>query len=75
MSKNLIVRCFLENAREEGKKVVMEYGNTYEDVDLNKYDVTKNTLVINNRKIGVRDVYESVDGYLLKINGHVLQAI
>lgn len=75
MSKNLIVRCFLENARLEGKKVVMKHGNTYKEVDLNKYNVVKNTLVINDKKIGIKNLYESVDGYLLKINGHVLQAV
>ena len=75
MSKSLIVRCFLENAREEGKKVIMEYGNTYEDVDLNKYNVAKNTLIVNDKKIGIKNLYESLDGYLMRINGYVLQAI
>lgn len=75
MSNDLIVRCFLENAREEGKKIIMSYGNTYEDVDLNKYKISKNKLIVDDEVIYIRDVYESRDGYLMSINGHVLQAI
>jgi nuclear transport factor 2 (NTF2) superfamily protein len=73
MSKNLIVRCFLENAREEGKEVVLKDGNTYNQ-EVKSYDVVKNTLVINGNKIAIKNVYESRDGYLLRIGEYVLEA-
>lgn len=67
MSNNLIVRCFLENARLEGKKVTLSCGNTYENVDLNKYSINKNVLEVDGEKIDIRDVYESRDGYFMRI--------
>jgi len=57
----------MENAREEGKKVIMSCGNTYEDLDLNKYNIVKNMLVVNDKKISIRGVYESLDGYSMII--------
>lgn len=74
MSKSLIVRCFLENAKEEGKKVVLTKDeNTYEVI--RSYDVIKNTLVVNEKKIGIRNLRESLDGYSMRINEYVLQAV
>lgn len=67
MSKNLEVMCFFENARVEGKKIVMSCGNTYEDIDINKYNVKRNMLVVNGKKIRIKDVYESIDGYLMRV--------
>lgn len=67
MSNNLIVRCFLENARLEGKNVTLSCGNTYENVDLNKYNINKNTLLVNGKIIDIRDAYESRDGCSMRI--------
>ncbi len=75
MSNDLIVRCFMENAREEDKKVIMKCGNTYEDVDLNKYKISKNTLVINDEVIDIRGLFESMDGYSMRVGGYLLQAV
>lgn len=73
MENSLVVKCFFEVAREEGKKVIMSCGdcvnegNTYEMVDLNKYKVNGNVLIVNGKKIDIRDVYESRDGYLMRV--------
>lgn len=66
MSKSLIVRCFMENARIEGKKVVMRHDNTYK-VEVNKYSVNKNVLEVNGEKINIKNIYESRDGYCMRI--------
>lgn len=73
MSKNLIVRCFLENARLEDKVVIIKDEDTYEEVK--SYNVVKNTLIVNDKKIGIKNLRESLDGYLISINGYVLQAV
>ncbi|WP_346938183.1 hypothetical protein [uncultured Clostridium sp.] len=67
MSNDLIVRCFLENARLEGKNVTMSCDNTYEVVDLNNYNIVKNKLVVNDKVLDIRDVYENRDGYFMRI--------
>lgn len=67
MSNDLIVRCFLENARLEDKVTVMKCGNTYKEVDLNKYKISKNNLMVNDEVIDIRDLHESRDGYSMKI--------
>ena len=67
MSNDLKVRCFLENARLEDKVVVMSCDNTYKEVDLNKYSVAKDRLKINGEVIDIKDVYESRDGYSIRI--------
>ncbi|WP_346938196.1 hypothetical protein [uncultured Clostridium sp.] len=66
VSNSLMVRCFMENAGLEGKKVIMSYENTYK-VEVNKYNVNKNVLEINGEKIDIGNVYESRDGYYMKI--------
>lgn len=66
MSNSLIVRCFLENARLEGKNVTLSCDNTYEVMDLNKYKINKNKLVVNDKVIEIKDVYESRDGYSMR---------
>lgn len=67
MGNDLIVRCFIENARLEDKVVIMKCGNTYKEVQLNKYRISKNKLVVNNVVLDIRDVYESRDGYSMRI--------
>lgn len=75
VSNSLIIRCFIENAKLEGKKIVMRCDNTYEEVDLNKYGVSKNRLIVNDKTIHFGDVHESRDGCLLRVGEHVLEAI
>lgn len=67
MSNDLIVRCFLENARLEDKVVIIKCGNTYKDVDLNKYKINKSKLIVNDEVIDIGDVCESRDGYSMRI--------
>lgn len=66
MSNDLIVRCFLENIRLEDKVVVMRCDNTYKEVDLNKYKINNNKLIVNDEVIDIKDVYESRDGYSMR---------
>lgn len=67
MSNDLIVRCFMENARLEDKVVIMRCGNTYRGIDLSKYKINKNKLIVNDVVLDIRDVYESKDGYSMII--------
>ncbi len=75
MSKSLIVRCFLVNASEEGKEVILTNLVTTEVEKVSLWSIVKSNLIVNGIKINIRDLYESRTGNELHNNRYLLEVI
>lgn len=75
MSKNLIVRCFMINASEEGKEVLLTNLATTQVEKVNLWSIVKNNLVVNGIKISIKNLYESHSGNELHNNKYLLEVI
>ncbi len=75
MSKNLMVRCFLVNARLEGKEVLLTNLTTTEVEKVNLWSIVKNNLIVNSTKINIKNLYESRTGNELHNNRYLLEVI
>lgn len=75
MSKSLIVRCFMVNAQEKGKEVILTNLVTTEVEKVNLWSVVKNNLVVNSTKIQLHGIRESRTGYELFTDNYLLEVI
>lgn len=75
MSKNLIVRCFLVNAQEEGREVLLTNLSTTEVEKVNIWSIVKDNLIVNGIKINIKNIIESRTGNELHNNRYLLEAI
>lgn len=75
MSKNLMVRCFMINASEEGKEVLLTNLDTTKVEKVNVWSIVKDNLIVNGIKINVKNLYESHSGYELHNNRYLLEVI
>lgn len=72
VNNSLIIRCFIENAKLEGRDLVLVKGNTYERIE--DYNLIKNVLIINDNKMPIRNIYENNNGDELRIGDYILQS-
>lgn len=75
MSNDLIVRCFMVNASEEGKEVILTNLVTTEVEKVNLWSIVKDNLVVNGIKISIKNLYESHSGNELHNNRYLLEVI
>lgn len=75
MSKSLMVRCFLVNASEEGKEVLLTNLTTTEVEKVNLWSIVKDNLIVNGIKISIKNLYESRTGNELHNNKYLLEVI
>lgn len=75
MSKNLMVRCFLVNASEEGKEVLLTNLTTTEVEKVNIWSIVKDNLIVNGIKINIKNIIESRTGNELHNNKYLLEVI
>lgn len=69
------INCFLVNASEEGKEVILTNLATTEVEKVNIWSIVKNNLVVNSTKINIRDIHESRTGNELHNNIYLLEVI
>lgn len=75
MSKSLMVRCFMINASEEGKEVILTNLSTTEVERVNIWSIVKDNLIVNGIKISIKNLYESRTGNELHNNRYLLEVI